>query len=59
MDEERISETKSIMLQSVEAETKIMSIIQMCYSDMIAAVSKITPSKDSATVVEQYRSVSI
>ncbi|VDN59671.1 unnamed protein product [Dracunculus medinensis] len=56
MDEERISETKSIMLQSVEAETKIMSIIQRCYSDMIAAVSKITPSKDSATVVEQYRS---
>uniref|UniRef100_A0A8R1XTG2 F-BAR domain-containing protein n=1 Tax=Onchocerca volvulus TaxID=6282 RepID=A0A8R1XTG2_ONCVO len=56
VDEERISETKSLILQSIEAETKVMNIIQRCYEDMKKAAHSISPSKDSASVVEYYRS---
>ncbi|MCP9257375.1 Formin-binding protein 1-like [Dirofilaria immitis] len=56
VDEERISETKSLMLQSIEAETKVMNIIQRCYEDMRKAAQSISPSNDSASVVEYYRS---
>ncbi|VDK85884.1 unnamed protein product [Litomosoides sigmodontis] len=56
VDEERISETKSLMLQGIEVETKVMNIIQRCYDDMRKAVDSISPSKDSASVVEHYRS---
>ncbi|VDK49502.1 unnamed protein product [Anisakis simplex] len=56
MDEERISETRSIMLQSIEVETKVMSIMQRCYEDMSNAARLISPSSDSANVVEFFRS---
>ncbi|VDO08104.1 unnamed protein product [Brugia timori] len=56
VDEERISETKSLMLQSIEAETKVMNIIQRCYDDMKKAAQLISPLNDSASVVEHYRS---
>lgn len=57
VDEERISETKLLMLQGIEAETKVMNIIQRCYDDMRKAVDSISPSNDSASVVEHYRFV--
>ncbi|VDO77178.1 unnamed protein product [Onchocerca flexuosa] len=57
VDEERISETKSLILQGIEAETKVMTIIQRCYEDMKKAAQSISPSKDSASVVEYYRFV--
>ncbi|KAL3989415.1 hypothetical protein ACH3XW_27585 [Acanthocheilonema viteae] len=56
VDEERISETKSLMLQGIEAETKVMNIIQRCYDDMRKAAECISPLNDSASVVEHYRS---
>uniref|UniRef100_A0AAF5PJW4 F-BAR domain-containing protein n=1 Tax=Wuchereria bancrofti TaxID=6293 RepID=A0AAF5PJW4_WUCBA len=56
VDEERISETKSLMLQSIEAETRVMNIIQRCYDDMKKAAQSISPLNDSASVVEHYRS---
>ncbi|KHN70607.1 Formin-binding protein 1-like [Toxocara canis] len=56
MDEERISETRAIMLQSIETETKVISIMQRCYEDMSNAARLISPSADSAIVVEQFRS---
>ncbi|KAK6112228.1 hypothetical protein QQG55_46870 [Brugia pahangi] len=56
VDEERISETKSLMLQSIEAETRVMNIIQRCYDDMKKAAQLISPLNDSASVVEHYRS---
>lgn len=56
MDEERIVATRDLMLTSIDAETKVTHIIQRCYEDMGNAVRDITPSKDSAVVVEQYRS---
>ncbi|VDN04828.1 unnamed protein product [Thelazia callipaeda] len=56
VDEERINETKLLMLQSIEAETKVMTIIQRCYEDMNNAALSISPVNDTAIVVEQYRS---
>ncbi|CAG9536888.1 unnamed protein product [Cercopithifilaria johnstoni] len=56
VDEERISETKSLILQGIEAETKVMNIIQRCYDDMRKAAESISPLNDSASVVEHYRS---
>uniref|UniRef100_A0A1I7V8Y6 Formin-binding protein 1-like n=1 Tax=Loa loa TaxID=7209 RepID=A0A1I7V8Y6_LOALO len=56
VDEERISETKSLMLQGIEVETRVMNIIQRCYDDMRKAAQSISPLNDSASVVEHYRS---
>lgn len=56
VDQERISETKSLMLQSIEVETKVMAIIQRCYEDMSNAAQSISPANDTASAVEQYRS---
>ncbi|VDN30467.1 unnamed protein product [Gongylonema pulchrum] len=55
VDEERICETKSLMLKSIEAETRVMNIIQRCYEDMNNAAQSISPASDTASVVEQYR----
>lgn len=57
VDEERISETRSLMLQGIEVETKVMNIIQRCYDDMRKAAQSISPLNDSANVVEHYRFV--
>ncbi|VDN21208.1 unnamed protein product [Gongylonema pulchrum] len=44
------------MLKSIEAETRVMNIIQRCYEDMNNAAQSISPASDTASVVEQYRS---
>lgn len=55
VDEERVVETRNFMLQSIEAETNVMPIMQRCYDDMSQAANVISPNGDSAAVVEQFR----
>lgn len=57
VDEERISETKSLLLKSIEVETKVMNIMQRCYDDMKKAAESVSPFNDSASVVLLYRFV--
>uniref|UniRef100_A0A915DY51 F-BAR domain-containing protein n=1 Tax=Ditylenchus dipsaci TaxID=166011 RepID=A0A915DY51_9BILA len=56
LDMSRIETTKSAMLESVNAERSVSSIVQRCYSDMESAISTINPEKDTLVVVEQHRS---
>uniref|UniRef100_A0A0N5B0I1 Formin-binding protein 1-like n=1 Tax=Syphacia muris TaxID=451379 RepID=A0A0N5B0I1_9BILA len=55
VDEERILQTRNFMLQSIEAETRVMPIMQRCYDDMAKAANNISSNNDSAAVVEQFR----
>ncbi|KAI6222312.1 hypothetical protein M3Y99_01515100 [Aphelenchoides fujianensis] len=55
LDVDRIDETKLAMMQCVDVEIGVSSIIQRCYNDMRDAIRTIDPPKDTHIVVEQKK----
>lgn len=55
LDVDRIGETKQAMMQSVDVETGVLSVVNRCYNDMRDAIQTINPSKDTHVVVEQNK----
>uniref|UniRef100_A0A914ZAB6 Uncharacterized protein n=1 Tax=Panagrolaimus superbus TaxID=310955 RepID=A0A914ZAB6_9BILA len=52
-DVDRIKNTRLAMQKTIESETNILRIIQVCYDEMLKAVSNINPDSDTQIVVEQ------
>ncbi|CAJ0935372.1 unnamed protein product, partial [Mesorhabditis belari] len=55
VDEERIKDTRQAMDLSVSIEVEVTPIISRCHQDMKGAISQICETRDSATVVESFR----
>lgn len=55
LDVDRIQETKQAMMQCVDVETGVLSIVQRCYNDMRDAIRTIDPPRDTHVVVEQNK----
>ncbi|CAI4226275.1 unnamed protein product [Auanema sp. JU1783] len=55
VDMERIQDTKSALQQCISAEADVMSIISRCHEDMRKSVDQIDRDKDTATVIEQFK----
>jgi hypothetical protein len=52
-DRDRISNTRLAMQKTIEAETNVIRIIQVCYDEMLKAVSNIDADADTQMVLEQ------
>lgn len=55
LDVDRIQETKQAMMQCVDVETEVLSVVKCCYNDMREAIRTIDPPKDTHIVVEQNK----
>jgi hypothetical protein len=52
-DMDRINNTRLAMQKTIEAETNVVRIIQVCYDEMLKAVSNINADADTQIVLEQ------